>query len=132
MCKKLLLIDDDIDLVAMNRDLLSNEGYHIRVAFNGEEGLEKIKEDKPDLVILDVMMTTVGEGFEVARQIRENEATRDIPILMLTAVNKEHGFSLVVGPDSAWNPVDGFIDKPVEHQQLLEKVKEMLNQGKNN
>lgn len=128
MKKKILLIDDDIDLIELNKALLTVMGYEVHFAFNGLEGLQKVAAISPDLVILDVMMTSPGEGFDVARKIKENEATRHIPIVMLSAVNNESGFSLRVGPDKSWNPVDAFIDKPVRKEQLLKTVRLLLAQ----
>ena len=128
MIKKILLIDDDIDIVEVNRALLTKAGYSVSSAFSGSEGLEKVIAEKPDLVILDVMMNTVGEGFEVARQIRKNEVVKHTPILMLTGVNREHPFNLRIGPDTEWNPVDSFIEKPVQRDVLLEKVRVMLKE----
>ncbi|HNW59450.1 MAG TPA: response regulator [bacterium] len=126
MSKKILLIDDDIDIVELNRALLTKAGYTVCMAFSGAEGLEMVIAERPDLVILDVMMASVGEGFEVARQIRSNPAIRTTPILMLTGVNREHPFNLRIGPDSDWNPVDSFIEKPVQKEVLLDKVRTML------
>jgi CheY-like chemotaxis protein len=126
MSKKILLIDDDVDIVEMNRVLLEQAGYQVCIAYNGADGLQKVLEEKPDLVVLDVMMTTAGEGFEVAKQIRRQEQCKDLPILMLTGVNMESGFSLRVGPDKEWNPVDGFIDKPVKKEVLLNKIAVLL------
>jgi two-component system, OmpR family, alkaline phosphatase synthesis response regulator PhoP len=126
MNKKILLIDDDVDFVEQNRAFLVQKGYSVCCAYNGRDGIEKAVQEKPDLVLLDVMMTEVGEGFEVAREFREREEIQKIPILMLTGVNKEHGFSLQIGPDATWNPVDVFVEKPVERGQLLLKIKELL------
>jgi CheY-like chemotaxis protein len=124
--KKILLIDDDVDLITLNKALLTVMGYEVHVAFNGQEGMQKISTVLPDLIILDVMMNSPGEGFEVARKIRVGEFTRHIPIVMLSAVNNESGFALRVGPDKSWNPVDAFIDKPVRKEQLLKTVRELL------
>ena len=130
MPEKILIIDDDVDLVAINRAFLEKAGYAVDAAYNGKEGLEKIVSFQPDLIILDVMMTSVGEGFEVARAIRGDAHMRNIPILMLSSVNQEHGFKLRIGPDEDWNPVTVFIDKPVEYEQLVTQVAEMLDHSK--
>jgi len=126
MKKKILLIDDDVDLIELNKALLTVMGYEVLFAYNGQEGLDMIAQHAPDLIILDVMMNSPGEGFEVARAIKENQDTRHIPIVMLSAVNNESGFSLRVGPDKAWNPVDAFIDKPVRKEQLIKTVRNLL------
>jgi len=126
MKKKILLIDDDVDLIELNKALLTVMGYEVLFAYNGQEGLDMIAQHAPDLIILDVMMNSPGEGFEVARAIKENQDPRHIPIVMLSAVNNESGFSLRVGPDKAWNPVDAFIDKPVRKEQLIKTVRNLL------
>ncbi|MBN1478737.1 response regulator [candidate division KSB1 bacterium] len=126
MSQKILLIDDDTDLVEMNRAFLVNNGYDVLVAYNGAEGLTKAQAEKPDLIVLDVMMTDVGEGFEVARELKSDESTGSIPIIMLTSVNQEHGFSLTIGPDEVWNPVDEFIEKPFGPKELMRKIQEMI------
>ena len=124
--RKVLLIDDDVDLIELHRSYLENNGCEVVYAYNGVDGLQKAKDEAPDLIVLDVMMNEVGEGFEVARQLRSADNTKHIPILMLSSVNNEHGFNLTIGPDDAWNPVDFFIDKPFSPQDLLKKIKEML------
>jgi CheY-like chemotaxis protein len=126
MKKKILLIDDDVDLIEMNRALLTVMGYDVDFAYNGEEGIEKINAWQPDLVLLDVMMNSPGEGFEVARRIKSDHNLCKIPVVMLSAVNNESGFSLRVGPDQEWNPVDAFIDKPVRKEQLLKTIRNLL------
>jgi CheY-like chemotaxis protein len=127
MSQKLLLIDDDMDLIEMNRAYLEKNGYDIIFAYNGVDGLSKASNEKPDLVVLDVMMTDVGEGFEVARALKNQESTKQIPILMLTSVNQEHGFNLTIGADASWNPVDNFVEKPISPKDLLVKIQDMLS-----
>jgi CheY-like chemotaxis protein len=127
--KKILLIDDDVDLIEMNRALLTMMGYQVYIAYEGEEGVNMTILESPDLIILDVMMNSPGEGFEVARKIKSDPAMKHIPIVMLSAVNIESGFSLRVGPDPEWNPVDAFIDKPVRKEQLLKTVRGLLQRG---
>ncbi|GAB4333005.1 MAG: hypothetical protein Kow0037_11070 [Calditrichia bacterium] len=125
MSKKIVLIDDDVDFVEINKNLLEKEGYTVEVAYDGSEGLEKVKAVKPDLVILDVMMTVADEGFNVAREIKEDENLRNVPILMLSSINKQPNYNWQFGPDDRWNPVDLFLDKPVKPADLLEKVKKL-------
>lgn len=124
--KKILLIDDDLDFVAGTQAFLEGHGYQIVAAYDGDEGQKKAEEEKPDLIILDVMMRTDTEGFEVARSLRANEATKQIPIIMLTGVNQYVPWRF--GPDKVWLPVDAFIDKPMNPQQLLAAVKTAMAQ----
>ncbi|MDZ7316830.1 MAG: response regulator [candidate division KSB1 bacterium] len=128
MSRKILLIDDDVDLVEQNRAYLESRGYSVVYAYNGQEGLRLARAEKPDLIVLDVMMTEVGEGFEVARELKADPDTAPIPIIMLSSVNQEHGFNLTIGADAAWNPVDCFIDKPFGPKELEQKITELLKQ----
>ncbi|MBW8035212.1 MAG: response regulator [Planctomycetes bacterium] len=125
---KILIIDDDIDLTSALQTVLQSNQYSVSVANTREEGMEKLKADKPDLIILDVMMVKQQDGFEVARELKKNDEFKDIPILMLTAVEDKTGidFKSEAG-DSEWLPVDSFLDKPVEPQVLLDEVKKLLN-----
>ena len=128
MQKKILIIDDDIDLVEAMRLTLENEGFHVIDAQDGQKGIEKIKTDKPDLVLLDVMMKTQDEGFHIAYQIRNDEQIADLPIIMLTAVGQETGFHFDKDKDEDFLPVNEFLEKPVNPDLLIEYVKRSLGQ----
>ncbi len=127
---KILVIEDDLDMVTAIRMPLEANGYEVFHAATGEEGLQKVKEVEPDLIILDVMMETTTAGFQVSLQLRnpdpasEYAAYRDIPILMLTAIHTTT--SLRFGPDEAYLPVDDFVDKPIDPDVLLEKVQALI------
>lgn len=131
---KILIVEDDPDMVAALRMPLEAEGYEVHIASSGEEGLQKVKEIVPDLIILDVMMETTTAGFQVSLQLRspdpksEYAAYRHIPILMLTAIHTTT--SLRFGPDEAYLPVDDFVDKPIEPDVLLKKVRALIEQVK--
>jgi len=122
--KRVLLVDDDADFVEVNRAVLENSGYEVAVAYNGKECLEKVRAESPDVIILDVMMATHSEGFNVSRDLRNSEHTKNIPILMVTSINDTVPYKFE--RDDTWLPVDSFIEKPIEPQQLLEEVKKML------
>lgn len=130
---KILIIDDDPDMVLALRLCLEDAGYEIIEAGSGNEGLEKVKSENPDLIVLDAMMDTATEGFQVALTLRspdpESEYTlyRQIPILMLTAIHTTT--PLRFGPDEDYLPVDDFIEKPLEPDLLAQKVKELLTAG---
>ena len=85
--KKILIVDDDIDIITVLETILRKEGYLVISANNKVEGMKKIKEEKPDLAILDVMMTTQYEGFELAQEINEISETQKVPILMQTSID---------------------------------------------
>ena len=123
MPKKILIIDDDIDLVEAMRLTLENAGFEVIDAQDGLKGLEKVRNEKPDLVILDVMMGSQDEGFHVAYQIRQDEELKNIPIIMLTAVGQETGFKFDKDKDEDFLPVEEFIEKPVDPHKLIERIK---------
>ncbi len=128
MKKKIIIIDDDVDLVEAMRLTLEKQGFEVIDAQEGEKGLEKTRTEKPDLVILDVMMGTQDEGFHVAYQIRANRITADIPIIMLTAVGQETGFTFDKDKDEDFLPVDEFLEKPINPGVLVELVRKHLGQ----
>jgi len=122
--KKVLLVDDDTDLVAVNRAVLESRGYAIVAAHTGPAGLVKAKAEKPDLVVLDVMMGTNSEGFDLARALRADDATKHIPLIMVTSVNTTVPFRFE--PDPTYLPVDRFLEKPLAPEALLSEVQKML------
>ncbi|PIS29708.1 MAG: response regulator [Candidatus Marinimicrobia bacterium CG08_land_8_20_14_0_20_45_22] len=124
MKKKILIIDDDIDLVEVLRLTLEKNGYEVFDAQDGTRGMGEILKIRPDLVILDVMMATWDEGFEVAHDIRANPEIAGIPIVMLTAVSQQMGIQFEKDSDTL--PVDEFIEKPVMPNRLVEIIKKCL------
>ncbi len=128
---RILIIDDDPDITEAMSVVLKNRGYEVRSALDSEEGMKQLKEARPDLIILDVMMRTSQEGFEFSREIKHDEQFKDIPILMLTAVKQKKGldFQSAAG-DETWLPVDAFLDKPVKPDLLIEKVRDLLSTRK--
>lgn len=124
--KKILIIDDDSDFVEAMTTLLEAKDYTVVSAGNGEEGLAAAKKEKPNLVILDVMMTRKGEGFDVSRDFKNNQDTKDIPVIMVTGVRKEMNLTFGFDPDDTWLPVKAIIEKPVKPEALLKAVEENI------
>jgi len=120
---KILIVDDEPEFIEVTRVLLESNGYQVVTACDGDEAKRKALDEGPDLVVLDVMMRTVDEGFHVARWLRETESTSDIPIIMLTAVNREIPWARA---DNIRLPLDGFLDKPVSPEALLKEVQKAL------
>ena len=91
--------------------------------------MEKIITEKPALIVLDVMMSTWKDGFEISRELKNNPEFKDIPILMLTSITERTGvdFKSSAG-DPTWMPVDGFLEKPVESAVLLSEVQKLLRE----
>ena len=123
---KILIIDDDIDLVEAMRLTLEAADFEVIDAQEGVKGLEKVTSEQPDLVILDVMMGTQDEGFHVAYQIRNQAETADIPVIMVTAVGQETGFKFDKEKDEDFLPVQEFLEKPIDPELLIETVKKNL------
>jgi DNA-binding response OmpR family regulator len=125
---KILIVDDDLDLTKALKVTLESENYSVVTASERMEGMEKIKAERPDLIILDVMMATWQDGFEMARNLRkDSQFNKNTPILMLTGVKGKTGinFKSTAG-DPAWCPVDGFLDKPIGPDVLLAEVRRLL------
>ena len=123
----ILIIDDDEDIRLAIQTLLESRDYAVETAATKEEGLQKFNSVKPDLAILDVMMISWQDGFELARELKKDPALKDIPVLMLTGVENKTGleFKSAAG-DEEWLPVEGFLDKPVEPDVLLAEVEKLL------
>lgn len=130
---RILIVDDDPDFVAVMKVVLQGERYTVATASDREEGMNQIQADKPDLIIMDVMMSTWSDGFEMSRELKKDPRYEDIPILMLTGVEEKTGigFKSTAG-DPEWLPVNGFLDKPVEPQVLLDEVKSLLSRKARN
>ncbi|MFH0842222.1 MAG: response regulator [Bacteroidota bacterium] len=129
--EKILIIEDDADLVAAMVKLLENRSYTVNFAYDPAEGLEKLNREKPDLIILDVMFGSKGEskGFDFAQKLKHNKLFAGIPVLMITAINTERPFfNFSPETDGEYLPVDAFIDKPVKTIELYNKVEELLKQ----
>jgi CheY-like chemotaxis protein len=127
---RILIIDDDPDIVMAARLCLQSAGHDVFDARNSEKGLSLLEEIKPDLIILDVMMDSATEGFQTALKLRSPDATSPlaaysrIPIVMLTALHSTT--DLRFAPDQDYLPVDVFIDKPIDPDALISKVNALL------
>ncbi len=124
---KILVIDDDKDFQETTRIVLEKNDFQVVSAYDPDEGLQKVQSETPDLVILDVMMPSDFEGFDVARKIREELKLVKLPIVLLTAVHGAKKVPYRFAPHEQWLPVDYFFDKPVAPDVLISKVKEYLN-----
>ena len=126
MSKKVLVIDDDPDFVEAVTTLLEAKNYSVISAENGEKGFESAKIDTPDIIILDVMMTTKTEGFNAARNLHEEPLTKDIPVIMVTGIRKDMNLPFGFEANDDWLPVKTLIEKPVKPDVLLKVVEENI------
>ena len=129
----ILIIEDDRDIVDTMRIILESKAYQVRVAYNGKEGYAEIEKKVPDVIILDVMMSTDTEGFDLAYKLQRNPEYKEIPILMLTSFPQkmaEEGpekFQHILG--EGW-PVTVFFEKPIEPEKLLSAIEDILREKK--
>jgi Response regulator containing CheY-like receiver, AAA-type ATPase, and DNA-binding domains len=129
---KILIIDDDLDVVELIRITLEANNYDVFSAGNGAEGLTLVKEVRPDLIILDVMMDTATEGFQISYQLRSKDPKSEYrefsqtPIIMMTGISQKLHMKFSPKQDGDYLPVDEFLEKPVRVDSLLEKIKKLL------
>ena len=122
----ILLVDDDIDFIEATKAVLkSRASYRVTCAYNGEEALERIKEEKPNLIILDVMMPK-KHGYALCEELKNNPEYSDIPILLLTAVGSEISRTRYTTQMGLMTLADDYIDKPVKPGELLSRVEHLL------
>ena len=126
--KKILVVDDDLDIRDSMQAILESKEYSVTVAASKNEAMEKAKAEKPDLFILDVMMDTWQDGFDMARELKQDPNFKDTPILMSTGVKEKTGidFKSSAG-DSDWMPVEGFLEKPIDPTVMLAEVEKHLS-----
>jgi len=123
MAKKILVVDDEKDVVTYLCTVLRDAGYEAAEASNGEEALELIKTEKVDLVTLDVSMPQ-NTGVRTFRQLRESEKWASIPVLIITGV--AHDFKRFISTRKQVPPPDGYLEKPVKPEELLAEVKRLI------
>jgi len=125
---KIIIVDDDQDILDSLQAILEARQYTVITAADKAEGMEKIRTEKPDLAILDVMMSTWNDGFEMSRELKKDPQFKDMAILMLTGVKEKTGmdFKSTAG-DPTWCPVDSFLEKPVEPEILVAEVEKLLS-----
>ena len=119
--KKILVVDDEVDLVETIRFPLEMDGFNVLVSYNGEDALNQARKEKPDLIILDLMLPKL-DGYKVCRLLKFDERYKDIPILMLTAKTQEK--DKLLGKETGANE---YITKPFDIDDLMKKVRVYLN-----
>ncbi len=126
MAKKILIVDDDECFAESNKDLLEACGYEVLMASDGRSGLEMARQHRPDLMLLDVMMATDTEGFEVARRIPESPELKGMKVLLVTGMTKAMHLPSGIEPDQTWLPVDRVLEKPIAPSRLIAEVQKAL------
>jgi DNA-binding response OmpR family regulator len=124
---KVVVIDDNTDYLFTMKTFLSRNGFEVETAPDGQAGIELIKEFRPNIVLLDVMMETTFSGFEVCRQIRNDSELKDLPIIGITGMEDELGLKYYKYDDEDYFNPNAFFDKPVDKDALLKKIKELIS-----
>lgn len=126
--RKVLVVDDDVQLVDTVRTLLESVGYQVHHAYQAEKGMELAREVQPDLILLDVMFAGPPgpDGIEISRRLHQDPSVREIPVIILTGVRKVLDFPFQLGPDETWMPVKAFLEKPIKPQKLLAEMDRVL------
>ena len=121
---KILIVDDDPDFVVICRTVLKAEGYEVLEAANGSQALEMMRQDKPDLVLLDVMMSTTLEGVDMSKEIESDPDLRGVPVVMVSSIATSEYASEF--PDDEHIPIDAWISKPIQPAVLLKTVRRFV------
>jgi two-component system alkaline phosphatase synthesis response regulator PhoP len=124
---KILLVDDDKDFVEATTLVLESKPYEVVVAYNGDEGLEKARKEKPDLIILDIIMP-VKDGFTAAEQLKKAPELRNIPVIILTSFAEKRGETSLSVRQGLTLDTEDYVDKPVSPQELLRRVERLLKE----
>ncbi|MGQ9676500.1 MAG: response regulator [Chloroflexota bacterium] len=122
---KILLVDDDPDFIAATVEVLNSQPYEVITAKNGVEGLEKARSEKPDLILLDIIMPRM-DGFETCQRLKSEPELADIPVVMLTSFSERYMETSLALSQGLSLEADDFIDKPVRPAELLVRVEKQL------
>jgi CheY-like chemotaxis protein len=124
-----VLIDDDKDYLFSMETFLSRNGFTVHTASNGKDGLDLIKKELPDIILLDVMMESVFSGFEVCKAVRSDPQLEFIPIVGISGIGEELGIKYEKYKDEQYFTPDEFVDKPVDKQQLLRVIEQAIQKA---
>lgn len=125
---RILVVDDDPDFVSVVRTILLSAGYEVDTAANSGQALQRMRAQRPDVILLDIMMSYVLDGLDVTREMAQDPALKDIPVLIVSALTSVEGVSGMFPTDEA-PAVDGWISKPVDPDDLLRRIAEVLPGG---
>lgn len=124
--KKILVIDDDPEFIDAVTGTLESKGYEVISAENGKDGFNKAVKTKVDLILLDVMMSKQTEGFDIARKLKNDKATKDVPVIMITGIRKDMNLPFGFEPDNDWLPVKAVLEKPIKPDVLLNMIRSVI------
>jgi len=123
---KIVLVDDNTDYLFTMETFLKRNGFGVKTADDGQKGLELIRKERPDVVLLDIMMETLFSGFEVCKALRSDDDLAYIPIIGISAMGEELDINYSQWPDYDYFRPDAFLDKPIDKQRLLRMIPEVI------
>jgi DNA-binding response OmpR family regulator len=127
--KKIVIVDDDPEICDALNEILTECGYEVFTALDTYSGLELLRKNRPDLLILDIMMATMDEGLEFAAELKKREGVYGLPILIVSARPPvEKGYERSIDRDLDWIQADIFMEKPIEPEELIHNVKLLLKE----
>ena len=126
---KILIIDDNPDYLFSMGTFLERNGFKVLTAKDGRKGLDMIKKDRPDLILLDVMMESTYSGLEVCKKVRSDSEIKDIPIIGISGMGDELGVHVDKWGDEEYFNVDEYFEKPVDKEKLLQRINIRLKKG---
>jgi CheY-like chemotaxis protein len=122
---KVLVVDDDPDFVKVTSKILEKEGHEVVSAANGAKALKAMRQETPDLVLLDIMMSYILDGLDVSREMAEDPALKDVPVIMVTSLTAVQGSAMF--PSDEQIAVEEWLSKPVEPKDLVDRINAALS-----
>ncbi len=126
MAITILIIDDDPDFIASTSEILEAQEYQVISSPSGIEGFEKAKQIKPNLILLDVMMEDAGTGLDIAKKLRDDQDTADIPVLIMTGIRRADQLLSSYAPGEEWPNVKNALEKPVAPELLFKTLQKAI------
>ena len=123
---KILIVDDDKDLVDATRIILENKDYNVEVAYNRSEAMDKIKKAKPDMILLDIMMDRLDDGFTICYKLKHDINLKHIPVLVISSIREKTGFKYSPKPDDEYFKADDYAEKPIQPADLFQRIEKLL------
>lgn len=127
--KRVLIVDDDADIVDSITIMLQSEGYEVVAARSGEECLKSVEQRRPDLILLDIMMEKLTSGLHVGYELRKHPEYKSIPIIIISGIGEATGLDVAAEKKTDYVPADEFLEKPIKPDVLLERVAKLVKRG---
>jgi CheY-like chemotaxis protein len=124
--QKILLVDDDTSLVAAMTSILESEGYEVEAAYDKADAMERIDRFRPDLILLDIMMEKLTDGFDICYKLKHDPEMKKIPVLVVSSITEKTGFRFSPTADGEYFEADGYMEKPVKPSDLLRRIEQLL------